>query len=562
MAMIKPQEIYCPIYSHSCPDKCACFKRNYINSLIIDCRNINITSLPSVMPVGRLELWFRNASLLEILPMDYMENVTFLDVSNNRINRITPSTVAALGTVSTLKLDHNYLTHLPEQLANKNISSITLSGNLFICDCKMKWMQSWLHIQKNPVKDWNKIECTYTPSMAPAQLISVPESVFVCTTSFSLHKHEGFPSVITASAFFVLVCILLLTGITFQRFTIKVLLFLFCGFHPFDKQSQYHSNVTYDAFTLYSYMDREFVQNNLVDKLKSKGYKVVDFYKDMIVGFSFLQNIEIFIERSKRIIFCWTEDMLGNDLIISAWNIAYEKAVKNELDLLILVVDSDVNKRSCTNGNLKRYLKRGRYIKKQSKYMFASVEYLMPMISSNTVDKMFNDKRGEESNIPMLETLSNTDYYYGNGLIYVSYPDDLDFEIRHDLIPYLSRKERNIKVLEHEFTPGADIREEIHNKLDSSQHLIFVISRSTFDDDIKMFILTTVMSNSILRNKNYLLLFTSGHLHGDDFTKEINNYFNNFVTGSYREENFKARLLQALCQDFSLPHDENIVENQ
>jgi hypothetical protein len=308
-------------------------------------------------------------------------------------------------------------------------------------------------------------------------------------------------------------------------------------------------------------MDREFIQNNLVDKLKSKGYQVADFYKDMIVGYSFLQNVQIFIQKSKRIIFCWTEDMMGSDLFISAWNIAYEKAVKNELEFLILVVDSDVNKRSCTYDNLKRFLKSGRYIKKLSKYMFASVEYLMPNISLNTVRKKLNHETEEESNIPMLETVSNIDEYHENELIYVSYPDDLDFEIRHDLIPYLARKGTNIKVLEHDFTPGADIREEIHSKLESSKHFIFIITRSTFDDDVKMFILTTVMSKSIVHSKNYLLLFTSGLLHSDVFTNEVNNYFNNFVTGSYKEENFKKRLLHALCQDFSLPYDENIVEN-
>jgi hypothetical protein len=79
--------------------------------------------------------------------------------------------------------------------------------------------------------------------------------------------------------------------------------------------------------------------------------------------------------------------------------------------------------------------------------MFASVEYLMPMINLNTVHKTFNDESGEESNILMLETFSDTNDYHGNELIYVSYPDDIDFEIRHDLIPYLSRKGRNIKVL-------------------------------------------------------------------------------------------------------------------
>jgi hypothetical protein len=56
--------------------------------------------------------------------MDYMEKL----FSNNRINWITPITAAAPDISS-------------EQLAAKNVSSITLSGKLFICDCKFKLMK-------------------------------------------------------------------------------------------------------------------------------------------------------------------------------------------------------------------------------------------------------------------------------------------------------------------------------------------------------------------------------------------------------------------------------------
>jgi hypothetical protein len=265
------------------------------------------------------ELWLSTASLLEISPMVYMKNVTTLDVSGNRINQITSTTAKALGNVSILKLDHNNLTHLPEQLATMNMSKVTLIGNTFVCDCKTKWMKAWLLRGTSPVEYWKSIECKYNTSSFEKMTL-LPDSEFVCPPELHLHEHVVFPSVITGSVLFVLVCVLLL--ITFQRFTIKVLLFLYCGFHPFDKQIQHHPSATYDAFILYSYMDREFIQNNLVDKLKNKGFKVANFYKDMIVGFSFLQNVEIFIEKSKRIIFCWTKDMFENDLIISAWNMA------------------------------------------------------------------------------------------------------------------------------------------------------------------------------------------------------------------------------------------------
>ena len=560
MITIEPNETYCSADLKYCPIRCQCYSRfgnkNLIpesnRTFIIDCRHINITSMPLVMPIGRLELWFRNSSLIEITPRDYLKNVIVLDVSYNRINQITNDTVIALSNVKTLKLDHNNLTHLPKELTRKNMSSITLSRNPFICDCKTKWMKSWLLQRTNPVTDWKDIECTYNSSRV-GQMISLQDSVFVCNEQlgdFRLHEHVIFPSIIIGSVLFVLVSISLL--VIFNRFTINVLLFLYCGFRPFDKKGQRHKNALYDAFVLYSYADRVFIQHSLEERLKMKGFKVADLYKDLIVGFSFLQNIEIFIRTSKRIIFCWTDEMLKDDLIISAWNTAYERAVKHDLDLLILVVDSDLNIGACSHDNLSSFLKRGRYIKKHSKYMFASVDYLMPRINSKMEINVTTDENGEEEiDIPMLATVSNTCNDYDSDLIYVSYPEDLDVEIRQELIPYLLGKGKNIKVLEHDFTPGVDIREEIHTKLDNSQHFIFIVSKSVFDDDVKMFILTTVISKSKLRNTNYLLLFTSEHLHDVFCTNEFNNYMNNFVTGSTRDVNFKTRLLQALDKEFN-----------
>ncbi|XP_045167096.2 protein toll-like [Mercenaria mercenaria] len=558
IATIKPNENYCPVNVEYCPLKCACFERfgnNLIIGLsrknrtfVIDCRNTNMTYMPREMPYGRLELWFKNASLVEVAPRDYLKNTTVFDASNNRINLLTPATAVALWNVSTLKLDHNNLTHLPEQIMRGNISLLTLSSNPYICDCNTKWMKMWLLKRTNPATDWNMIECTYNTSKVK-QMISVPNSMFVCERApkISIPEHVIFPSIIIGSILFVLVSFSLL--FYFQRFSIKVLLYLYCGIHTFDKQNGFHPKMTHDAFILYSHSDKECIRTNLVEKLKNKGYRVADIYEDLIIGFSFLQNIERFINKSRRVIFCWTEDMLEDDFLLSAWNMVYEKALKNKMKSIILVVDNNLNKSRCNNENLRKFLKSGKFIKKQSRYMYASVEYLMPKTGMDSAVKQAIDENVEENTVPMLQSSPDMDHGHQNELVYLSYPDELDIEIRQQLIPYLYGMGHNAKVLDHDFTPGTDIRDEIHDKLDISRHFVYIISQEVVEDEVKMFILTMVMSRSMLCDNNYLLLFTSGPLRDVDLTNDLENYFNSFVTGSIKDPKFRKRLLQALRSD-------------
>ncbi|XP_053383282.1 protein toll-like [Mercenaria mercenaria] len=551
VSSISTDETYCPILIENCPDCCSCFARetrqtanghnNYSSTIIVDCRNLNITHLPEKMPTGKLELWFQNTSLTQLTARDYFRNTTVLDASHNRINVITPTAAIALTNLTSLKLDHNNLTSFPVQIMSTNIRMLTLANNPFLCDCRIRWMKTWLLKRTSPVTDWNAIECSYNTSKVN-QMVSVSESFFVChsQSTTSISEHIIFPSVVTGCTLFVLVSISLL--IYFQRFTIKVLLFMHFGIHSFDKQKHDDANMEYDAFVLYSHNDDAFVQKNIVKGLVIKGYTVLNLYEDLVVGFTFLNNIEQLINKSRKIIFSVTEDTFNDDLLMSAWNIAYETAINNYSNSIILIVDSEIVHK-CQDINLRKYIKTGKFIKRKSKILQSSVLYLMPKQTSN---KNGEDENIEEISIPMIEDRSDSDIDFKNNLVYITYPDELDNEIRKKLIPDLQVNNIDIRIFENEFAPGTDIRDEIQEKLDQSRHFIFILSNENLLDEVKMFILSTVISKSVLCKDNYLLLLTSENIIASYLSNEIENYLNKYVTASMADPKFETRLLKAL----------------
>ena len=89
-----------------------------------------------------------------------------MDLSRNKINKICKETVSYMktGSITELNLANNSITSLPSELANiSSLQSVTLSGNKFICDCKMTWMIQWLSRQRGNgeriVKDYQDVVC-------------------------------------------------------------------------------------------------------------------------------------------------------------------------------------------------------------------------------------------------------------------------------------------------------------------------------------------------------------------------------------------------------------------
>ncbi|XP_053383981.1 protein toll-like [Mercenaria mercenaria] len=554
---ISESEVYCPVNVTDCPILCACYIRHDNSSLIVDCRNISMLTLPLKMPKGRMELWFKNTSLFTLEPRDYLLNVSVLDLSENKLTYISPLAATKLQNVVSLNLENNYLTSLPVQIKYTNISRISLTGNAFLCDCYTRWMRAWLHDRLCPVTDWNIIKCTDNNKKVN-KFINLPDSIFVCN-EIKAPRIVIFPSVVIGSILFV-ITVLSLT-IYFQRFTIRVLLYMFFGIRICDGFADNPDDVKHDCVVFYDKNDGDFVENNIKIYLSESGYKVADMYKDPVIGFTLLEGIKKLINKSRRVIFCMTIQSLNSELMLTLWRLASERAMKNIPGSIILIVDKDI-KANCTEESMKLYIKNGRYLKMDSTLMHKSIEYLMSSriqldpnqgendleeycIESNQVDKI-----NLCENIPnVASTVVQKSLAEAKHDIYIVYPDvleELHQLTRYEVIPFLRQNNRNVCVLQDEFVFGEDIRFGIEPKLDEAKHVIFILSNEILEDDVNQFILTTILTKAVVSSSNYLLLFSYGQIDVDKMPENLKKYVNSYITASVNDPNFKERMLEAL----------------
>ncbi|XP_045174462.2 protein toll-like [Mercenaria mercenaria] len=561
VSSLSKRDIYCPLNVTDCPILCVCYVRYDFSSLIIDCRNINVSSLPLKMPKGRMELWFKNTSLLALESRDYLLNVSVLDLSENKLTYIAPLAASKLQNVDILNLENNDLTSLPVQIKYKNISRISLTGNAFLCDCHTRWMRAWLHDRLCPVTDWNIIKCTDNYKKVN-KFINLPDSIFVCNEikAPSIAEHVIFPSVVIGSILFV-ITVLSLT-IYFQRFTLRVLLYMFFGVRICDGFADNPDDVKHSCVVIYDKNDEDFVENNIKIHLQESGYNVADMYKDPVIGFTLIEGIRKLIYRSRRVLFCMSKQSLNSELMITLWNIAAERAMKIHIGSIILIVDKEF-KSNCTGENMKLFIKNGRYIRMDSKMLYKSIEYLM-----STKKRMNQNQEevnhAEENNLEINQVgeihLCEHNLYAaaagvqknlaeGSNDTYIVYPDVID-ELhqltRYEIIPFLRENKQNVYVLQDEFVFGEDIRLGIEPKLDKAKHVIFIISNETLEDDVSQFILTTILTKAVVSGSNYLLLFSYGQIDVDKMPENLKKYVNSYITASVNDPNFKERMLEAL----------------
>ncbi|XP_053383982.1 protein toll-like [Mercenaria mercenaria] len=557
IADITKHDLYCADSYTDCPELCSCYVRHDSSNLIVDCRNIKMPALPLKMPKYPLELWFKNASVLKLEPRDYLLNVSVLDLSENRLTYISPLAAAKLKNVATLKLESNYLTTLPVQIKYSMISRASLAGKALLCDCHTRWM-AWLQGKQCPITD---IKCTDNNKNVD-KFINLPDSSFVCNEIIppSIAEHVIFPSVVIGSILFV-ITVLSLT-IYFQRFTVRVLLYMIFGVSVCDAFTDNPDDFKRDCVVIYDKNDRDFVENNIKIHLQESGYNVADMYTDPVIGFTLVDGIRKLIYRSRRVIFCMTKQSLHSELMITLWNIASERAMKNHIGSIILIVDKDF-KANCTEENMKLFIKNGRYIRMDSKMLYKSIEYLMSSKKrmNQNQQEVNNTKENylEINQIGEIHLCEHNPYAAAGDVqenltegthdTYIVYPDVID-ELhqltRYEIIPFLRENKQNVCVLQDEFVFGDDIRLCIEPKLDEAKHVIFIISNETLEDDVSQFVLTTILTKAVVSSSNFLLLFTYGQTDVDKMPENLKKYVNSYITASVNDPKFKERMLEAL----------------
>ena len=384
---VDENQFKCQRNLENCPHGCLCFVRALDGTVVIDCKGRNLTAVPPKVPRGRLELKLEDNNIREIPPYPYMENVTALYLTHNKIQALNESTVRRFTRIRVLFIDSNKLTDLPKNIKNVNFTTLALHHNFFRCDCTTLWMKHWLQRKQSQILHIENVLCNSEGSTQGKAIYTLPNEEFVCK------KNKGDTHSITMDKTFKIVALtlggaLVLTFIAFTlaykyRGEMKVLMYTHFNWHPFDRVDDSDPRKIYDAFVSYSGSDHQWVVNTLQERLEHHDppYKLCIHHRDFVVGAPIQENILNSVDQSKRMLMVLSRNFLKSEWCLLEFRAAHRKVLEDRMNYLIIILFDDVNMDEL-DDEMKLYMRTNTYLSFSNKWFWEKLYYAMPQCTN------------------------------------------------------------------------------------------------------------------------------------------------------------------------------------
>ncbi|MBN3304431.1 LGI1 protein, partial [Amia calva] len=196
-----------------CPSSCTCTKDNAL------CENIR--AVPRSFPPDVVSLSFVKSGFNEIPEGSFLHtpalqlllftansfdtinegaflglpHLEYLFIENNKIKSISPNAFRGLKSLIHLSLAYNNLQTLPRDVFKgmEAKTKVDLRGNIFNCDCKLKWLVEWMYSTNATV---DQIYCNSPPLYQGKKINDLQPQSFDCiTTEFAAYQTLKFESI-------------------------------------------------------------------------------------------------------------------------------------------------------------------------------------------------------------------------------------------------------------------------------------------------------------------------------------------------------------------------------
>ena len=372
----------------NCPTGCSCRERcsNRIK-IIVDCAGKNLTEVPRLMPQGLIELNLINNDIRDIPAYPYFANVTVLNLTNNKVERLNASTVKELKRLKILLLDSNKLTTLPKEIKSLNFTTLALDQNFFKCDCTTKWIKHWL-VQlekKGRIEKIKEVRCNSEHALGKA-IYSLPDDEFICASTKKKNTGKTVRTgTIAAFCLGGLLASILFVGIVLYKYHKEVKVFMYTHFnwHPYDRIDDSDPNKIYDAFLSFSGDDFDWVVNTLQERLENHDppYKLCLHHRDFPIGEPIVENIFKSVDQSKRMLVVLSSSYAKSDWCLMEFREAHRKVLQDRMKYLIVIMFDDVDTTEL-DEEFKLYLRTNTYLSLSDKRFWQKLFYAMPLPSA------------------------------------------------------------------------------------------------------------------------------------------------------------------------------------
>lgn len=123
-----------------CPRLCVCEVRPwfspssvYMEAQTVDCNDVGLFSLPDNLPIGTQVLLLQTNNVAKIdKPLDYLKNITEIDLSQNNLSSISDAILGTLPQLLSLHMEENWIQELPDNCLAEvaNLQELYINHNL------------------------------------------------------------------------------------------------------------------------------------------------------------------------------------------------------------------------------------------------------------------------------------------------------------------------------------------------------------------------------------------------------------------------------------------------
>lgn len=243
-----------------------------------------------------------------------LRSIVEMDLSYNALTFLHPDVFPA--SLKTLYLSNNFLVS-PDPMTFRSLSFLSLSGNLFYCDCNLGSFFEWLNttdvIFLSPLEE---LRCEFPAAFQDLPLLNYSTIIEPCETDDTEVVQNLKLAVFIFSASFIFTVILV--GIIYARLRGQIFIIykkIVNRVLEGPKRTSLDDEMKYDAFVCFSIRDYSWVEAALLKKLDNQFSEKNLFHccfeaRDFLPGEDHLSNIRDAIWSSRKSVFIVSKEFL------------------------------------------------------------------------------------------------------------------------------------------------------------------------------------------------------------------------------------------------------------